>query len=130
MNNELSPLGLFKKVMFTDYFNINGRAPRREYWWYIAISLIIYFLLNIFASVFNYIFHTNLIYNIVSIYILLTVIPTITVGVRRLHDIGRTGWWWLANLVPGFGWVILLFFYCTDSEIGANKFGINPKIKW
>jgi len=47
--------------------------------------------------------------------------------VRRLHDTGRSGWWWLIDLVPFVGPVILIVFWVMDSEPGANKYGPNPK---
>ena len=47
--------------------------------------------------------------------------------VRRLHDTGRTGWWWLIVLVPLVGWIVLLVFECQDSQPGANRYGPSPK---
>ena len=53
-------------------------------------------------------------------------ITTFSVSIRRLHDTGRSGWWWLIGLT-GIGGIVLLVFYCLDSQPGANKYGPNPK---
>lgn len=63
-----------------------------------------------------------------SIYSLAILIPSISVGVRRLHDTGKSGWWILLNLVPFIGWLVLIAFYVTDSDAGSNKYGPNPKL--
>jgi uncharacterized membrane protein YhaH (DUF805 family) len=54
-------------------------------------------------------------------------VPSVAVGVRRLHDIGKSGWWLLIAFVPFVGPVILLVFNCMDSQPGANQWGPNPK---
>jgi uncharacterized membrane protein YhaH (DUF805 family) len=64
------------------------------------------------------------IYVVVS---LLLVIPTIAVTFRRLHDTGRSGWWWLLSLLCGIGAIILLIFCLSDSKPGDNEYGANPK---
>ena len=55
-------------------------------------------------------------------------IPSIAVGVRRLHDTGRSGWWLLIALIPLVGAIVLLVFTVQDSEAGANSYGPNPKV--
>lgn len=54
-------------------------------------------------------------------------LPSLAVGVRRLHDIGRTGWWLLIAFVPIIGTLVLLVFAVQDSEPGTNAYGPNPK---
>jgi len=61
-----------------------------------------------------------------TLYGIATLLPTLAVGARRLHDTGRSGWWQLISLVPFVGGIILLVFYCLDSE-GDNQYGRNPK---
>lgn len=53
--------------------------------------------------------------------------PGITVSIRRLHDIGKSGWWFLISLVPLVGGIVLLVFMCLDSQPGENIYGPNPK---
>ena len=67
---------------------------------------------------------------VLGIYVLATFIPTLAVTVRRLHDMGKNGWWILLNFIPFvnyIGGIILLVFTCIDSEPNNNKFGPNPK---
>ena len=53
--------------------------------------------------------------------------PQLSVTVRRLHDIGKSGWYYLFVLIPIVGWIILLVYFCTDSDALANEYGENPK---
>jgi uncharacterized membrane protein YhaH (DUF805 family) len=57
----------------------------------------------------------------------LAVLPSLGVGIRRLHDTGRSAWWLLIVLVPILGWIALIVFYATDGEPGENRYGPNPK---
>ncbi len=61
------------------------------------------------------------------IFAFLVIIPSIAVSVRRLHDTGRSGWWWFIQFVPLVGSFVLLYFLCLDSQPGENKWGANPK---
>ncbi len=54
-------------------------------------------------------------------------VPSISVSIRRLHDIDRSGWWLLLVLVPIIGWLVLLIWECTDGTSGTNRFGPDPK---
>lgn len=62
------------------------------------------------------------------LYSLGVLLPSLAVGVRRLHDTGRSGWWLLIGLIPIIGTIILLVFLCLDSQDGDNKYGPYPKI--
>ncbi|MDG5495728.1 DUF805 domain-containing protein [Niveispirillum sp. BGYR6] len=62
------------------------------------------------------------------IYSLALFIPSLAVGIRRLHDSGRSGWWTLICLVPLLGAIVLIVFYCMDSEAADNQYGPNPKL--
>ncbi|MDR1925884.1 MAG: DUF805 domain-containing protein [Planctomycetaceae bacterium] len=67
---------------------------------------------------------------IIVIFALATLLPNLGVCVRRLHDTGRSGWWYLLCVIPylgAIGAIVLLVFYCLDSEKGTNKYGPNPK---
>ena len=61
------------------------------------------------------------------IFYLAILLPTMAVGVRRLHDTGRSGWFLLISLIPIIGGIVLLVFTVTDSTPGANQYGPNPK---
>ena len=62
-----------------------------------------------------------------SLYALAVFIPGLAVAIRRLHDIGKTGWWILIALIPLVGWVWIIILLATDSNSGDNEYGANPK---
>ncbi|MHC4873364.1 MAG: DUF805 domain-containing protein [Planctomycetota bacterium] len=98
----------------------SGRARRKEYWMFVLFNIIVAILLGIIDG-----FVTNGI--LIGIYNLAIIIPSIAVGVRRLHDIGRSGWSLLFVLIPFVGPFIILYFLVTDSAPGDNEYGPNPK---
>lgn len=61
------------------------------------------------------------------VYALALLVPGIAVGVRRLHDIGNSGWMLLVGLIPLIGAIWLIILFCKDSQPGANEYGENPK---
>ncbi len=61
------------------------------------------------------------------IYSLAVLLPSLAVGFRRLHDTGKSGWWLLIGLIPLIGSIILLVFFCQDSDANDNQYGPNPK---
>ena len=111
----------------TKYAVWKGRATRSEYWYFILITtLITVGLTMIDLAVGTYDEETNqgLISGLFSLFIFL---PSIAVFVRRLHDAGRSGWWFWVLLVPLVGLIVILVFFCTDSQEEANQYGPNPK---
>jgi uncharacterized membrane protein YhaH (DUF805 family) len=65
--------------------------------------------------------------NLVSTLVeLLLFLPSLAVGIRRLHDIDRSGWWTLLGFVPFIGWVVLIIWACTKGTLGPNRFGPDP----
>ncbi|KQL33090.1 hypothetical protein AN960_22060 [Bacillus sp. FJAT-25509] len=104
-----------------NYAVFSGRARRTEYWMFFLFNAIITIILSILQSIAD-------IDNILTgIYGLLTILPSLAVGARRLHDSGRSGWWLLLGIIPFIGTIILIIFFCLDSEEGDNRFGANPK---
>lgn len=113
------------KCVTTDYFNFKGRARRKEYWMFTLFSFIIYMILFI---LFEKIMSSPDGYTITgAIYSLAVFLPTLGVSVRRLHDINRSGWWFLLSFIPLIGGLILLIFMVLDSTLGDNNYGENPK---
>jgi uncharacterized membrane protein YhaH (DUF805 family) len=104
-----------------NYVGFQGRARRKEYWTFVLYSFIISLVLGILQAV----LHMREI--LTSIYSLAVLLPSLAVGVRRLHDTGRSGFWLLIGLIPIIGSIVLLVFMCFDSEAGDNKYGASPK---
>ena len=108
------------------YAVFDGRARRTEYWMFTLVNIIISFLLGLIEGFLG--IAPELDFSILSsIYSLGILIPSIAVSIRRLHDIGRSGWWFLIVFIPFIGFLVLLVFAIMDSEPGPNQYGPNPK---
>jgi uncharacterized membrane protein YhaH (DUF805 family) len=115
-------MNLYLKVI-NQYFDFSGRARRKEYWLFTLISIIITTSLSILDLLFETFYFTTASY----IYSMLVFIPSISVLLRRLHDIGKSGWYLFLLLIPFIGWVWLLVLLCMEGEHLSNKWGKNPK---
>ncbi|MAY83842.1 MAG: hypothetical protein CMP59_06870 [Flavobacteriales bacterium] len=109
------------------YTDFNGRARRKEYWMFFLFNVIF----SIAASLLDMLLGTGiegmgygLIYTLYGLAVLL---PSLAAAVRRLHDIGKSGWMILVGLIPIIGAIWLLILMVTDSNPGENKYGPNPK---
>ncbi|WP_333877251.1 DUF805 domain-containing protein [Flavobacterium sp.] len=147
----------YKKVVFENYANFNGRARRSEYWYFTLFNLILSLITMSIDKMLGLEIGLN------TIYSLAVFIPGLAVSFRRLHDIGKSGWWliiiYLAIIIAavvlvgsglsalagmsspeGFGlgaiisliiilglsvWVLIMF--CTNGDVGENKYGPDPK---
>ncbi len=98
------------------YAVFTGRARRKECWMFVLVSFIICFVLSILK-----------LNAISSLYSLAVLVPSIAVAIRRLHDTGRSGWWFLISFIPLVGTIILIVFLAQDSQAGENQYGPNPK---
>jgi uncharacterized membrane protein YhaH (DUF805 family) len=105
-----------------NYLGFQGRARRKEYWMFVLFSFIVSIILSILESIANITSSA-----LTGIYALATLLPSLAVSVRRLHDTGRSGWWLLITLIPLIGSIILIVFACQDSEEDDNQYGPNPK---
>ena len=104
------------------YADFKGRARRKEYWMFTLFNAIF----SIVASLIDTAIFGGLpiLATLLSLFVL---IPGLAVCVRRLHDVGKSGWMLLVCLIPVVGAIWLFILMCTDSEIGTNKWGDNPK---
>jgi uncharacterized membrane protein YhaH (DUF805 family) len=109
------------------YAVFTGRARRKEYWMFVLCNLIVYVVLAILASILSAATNSSVFTVILYLYVLAILLPTIALGVRRLHDTGRSGWWMLIALVPFLGAITLFIFSVLDSQPGDNLYGPNPK---
>ena len=109
------------------YADFSGRAQRAEFWYFILFNMIISIILGVVDGMIGT-FDPQTGYGLLSgIYSLAVFIPTVAVTTRRLHDIGKSGWWQLIALIPLIGIIILIIWLVKDSEEGANQYGRNPK---
>ena len=104
------------------YAEFNGRARRAEYWYFFLFNIIISIVLGIVSSIIG-----DKSGVLGGLYGLAVLIPVIGVGIRRLHDIGKSGWMLLISLIPLIGWIWILVLLATDSNPGDNQYGPNPK---
>ena len=110
--------------VFSQYATFSGRARRSEYWYFALFSGIINGVLSLLSNMTN---GSGLITAVSAIVSLALLVPSLAVGVRRLHDIGKPGPWLLLALVPLVGGIILIIWCCKDSDPGDNEYGPNPK---
>jgi uncharacterized membrane protein YhaH (DUF805 family) len=96
-----------------NYATFTGRARRSEYWYFALFNMIVSFVIGFIGGITDFIFLGN-------IYSLAVLIPSLAVGVRRMHDVGKSGWF---LLIPIYNFVLAV----TDGEKGENKYGSDPK---
>ncbi|MBP5369579.1 MAG: DUF805 domain-containing protein [Bacteroidales bacterium] len=118
----------FIDILKNHYFDLEGRARRKEFWMFLLWYFILYIPIYIIAFVLTYITEVAYILPIVvGIFCLALIAPSFSLVIRRLHDIGKSGWYWLVGLIPFIGGIILLVWYCTEGTIGPNEYGPDPK---
>ncbi len=108
------------------YAEFSGRSRRKEYWMFVLFNMIILLVLGFIDGAAGLAGEMG-VGPLYSLYGLAVLIPSIAVGVRRLHDTNRSGWWFLLVFVPFIGAIVLLVFFVQDSQAGDNQYGPNPK---
>lgn len=122
------------RSVYSNYVNFSGRAPRSEYWWFALFSFIAAVVIMIVESALGLgqgsmrsghgEFSASFNGGILSIlWALGNFLPSLAVGVRRLHDTDRSGWWLLIAFIPLIGAIVLLVFFCTRGTPDPNRFG-------
>jgi len=105
----------------------DGRARRKEYWYFVLFNAIIGFVLGLIEAVAG--IAPEIGFSVLGgIYTLAILLPSLGVNIRRLHDTGRSGWWLFISLIPLIGGFIMLIFMLFDSQEGTNQYGPSPKI--
>jgi uncharacterized membrane protein YhaH (DUF805 family) len=109
------------------YAEFSGRSRRKEYWMFALFA----FLVGIVLSIVERIVGLDAVVGpygfLLLLFWLAFLVPSIAVGIRRLHDTNRSGWWLLIALVPLIGAIVLLVVYVTEGTTGPNDFGPDPK---
>lgn len=109
------------KSVFSQYAGFSGRARRSEYWYFYLFNFCVSLVISILANVVKPLGFLSIIWS------LAVLIPGLAVGVRRLHDIGKSGLFLLFALIPLVGAILLIVWFATDSQPGDNQYGPNPK---
>ncbi len=97
-----------------NYRTFQGRATRKEYWMFVLFNFVIWCVLSAIELI------TDMPPFLRIVYLVAVFIPSLAVTARRLHDIGRSSWWYLINFVPVIGGIWLLILFCQRSEVTAN----------
>ncbi len=109
------------------YAEFSGRSRRKEYWMFVLLMLIVGIVVGMVEAALGL---TGALgpYGPLSLLIgLATLVPSISVSVRRLHDTGRSGWWLLLIFLPIIGSIMLLIFFVLEGHKGPNEYGPDPK---
>ena len=108
------------------YAVFGGRARRKEYWMFVLFNLIFAIVASALDTVILGVAFDGF-GPLYVVYTLAVLVPGLAVSVRRLHDVGKSGWYLLVNLIPIAGPIWYLVLVCTDSQPGDNQYGSNPK---
>jgi uncharacterized membrane protein YhaH (DUF805 family) len=109
------------------YADFSGRARRKEYWMFVLFNMIFAIVAMILDNVLGIAMEEIGYGPLYGLYVLAMLIPGLAVAVRRLHDVGKSGWMILISLIPLIGAIWLLVLMVTDSNPGENQYGQNPK---
>ncbi|WP_246314292.1 DUF805 domain-containing protein [Kineococcus aurantiacus] len=115
--------------VFRNYATFSGRARRAEYWWFTLAVVLLSVVYSVLAAVAQSVSSSlatllTLLFSLVSLALL---VPSIAVTVRRLHDTGKSGFFYFLSFIPLVGGIVLLVFCVQDSVPGPNHYGPNPK---
>jgi uncharacterized membrane protein YhaH (DUF805 family) len=114
------------------YATFTGRATRSEYWWWVLALILLMLVLGVIdgalvAPVMGFEqFSPEAAQPLSTLASLALLIPSLAVSVRRLHDVDRSGWWYLLSLIPVIGTLVLLYWYVQPGTSGDNRFGPEP----
>jgi len=115
-------------MVWKKFAEFSGRSRRKEYWIFQLINSLIYFTQYIAGYVFMKNGIAGIIFVLCLVYFLAAFIPSLAVSVRRLHDIGKSGWFLLIVLIPLIGGIVLIVFMAMDGESVPNEYGPDPKL--
>jgi len=110
------------------YADFSGRARRKEYWMFLLFNIIFCIVAIILDNILGIVVGGTPYGAIYFLYALLVFIPSFAVGVRRLHDIGKSGWMLLISLIPIIGGIWLLVLTLRNGDAEDNQYGTDPKL--
>lgn len=109
------------KTCYSKYATFSGRASRSEYWWFFLFFILVYFILGFLAGMLG----SDLVMMLTGAFGLISLIPSLAVGARRLHDIDKSAWWLLISIIPIVS-LILIYFFALKGTDGDNQYGADP----
>ena len=111
-----------KTSLVNKYATFSGRATRSEYWYVVLFGYLLALLIVFLGMIID---SPELIIGLSTVLSLILLVPGLAVCIRRLHDTGRSGWWYLLVLIPYIGAIVLLIIFCLKSS-EDNKYGPKP----
>ncbi|HIG20511.1 MAG TPA: DUF805 domain-containing protein [Candidatus Poseidoniales archaeon] len=121
-----------KSVLMNNFANFEGRASRSEYWWFFLFTFLISFPLGIIDGIMLVVMDVPMdsvlwaITPMSTLFQLAVMIPQLALGVRRMHDLGKSGWMLLIGLIPCVGIILLIVWTASDGEPHDNAYGPVP----
>lgn len=110
------------KAFFSNYVKFDGRSARSEFWWVLLFVLIMNVLIGVITAVVG-----EGLGSILSlIFSLAIIVPYIALGIRRFHDLDKSGWWVISLLIPLVNLIMLLVFFTKKGTDGPNQYGPDP----
>jgi uncharacterized membrane protein YhaH (DUF805 family) len=100
---------LYLDPITNHYFDFEGVTGRRAFWMFVLFNFIVSLVLSVVLSIVH-------LQPLSYLYSLAVLLPSIGLGVRRMHDIGKSGWWLLVAFIPVLGWFYLIYLYCQPSS--------------
>jgi len=119
----------YKKVL-NQYADFEGRARRTEYWMFTLVNMLIMiplYIIGVIGTKSGSSLLSSVGLGLYMLYALAVLVPSLAVGVRRLHDTGKSGWMLLISLIPIIGGIWLLILFVTEGDKGENQYGLDPK---
>ena len=110
-------IAIVKSVILKNYCNLEGRASRPEFWWFFLFNFIVSAILGCLGKAGMW---------LSSIWSIAILLPQLGLGVRRFHDINKSGWYWLVGLIPVVGWILLVYWWAQPGERTENQYGPVP----
>jgi uncharacterized membrane protein YhaH (DUF805 family) len=101
---------------FQKYVDFSGRAARPEFWWFALFTLVVSLLIQMVLG-----------YWIANLFSLAVLLPSLAVGARRLHDMGKSGWFQLLWMIPILGWAVMIY-WLVQPTAGPNQYGDGPSV--
>lgn len=114
------------RMAFDSYCRFQGRSSRSEYWWWVLFVAILSFCIGIIEGILG--FSMTAVQTTSGILSLVLLLPGLGLSVRRLHDIGKSGWWVLLGFIPVVGAIVLIIWFAQNSQMQDNQYGPVPNL--